>query len=265
MNKLISTVLVLGLAGSPCLAQGDATKARKQDKPAPQPEKQASANPAYLGLAVFPALRSQLPTVLPKDEGVMIREVVPDSPAAKAGLKPDDILLTFGNKKLSSPRQLTELVRGDHPGQQVAIDFVRGGKIDHCKVTLGEHEQPVNLPRWRHIFHHPRPHWFGHHFTTAGKHHDDDILWKSFDALTLTRQDAKHWRAEISYRSKDGNKEHKVFEGTREQIRKDILAAKDLPANERHHLLQALNPHPPIFDFHFPRFGRWGHGFWGHL
>jgi hypothetical protein len=82
--------------------------------------------------------------------------------------------------------------------------------------------------------------------------------WDSFEALKLTRLDAHHWRAEIEYRSREGKKEHRTFEGTREEIRKDIQAEKDLPDNERTHLLRALNLHEPVFEFHFPPFDPMG-------
>ena len=60
--------------------------------------------------------------------------------------------------------------------------------------------------------------------------------WETFDALKLTRLDAHRWRAEIEYRSREGKKEKKTFEGTREELRKDLLAEKDLPENERQSL-----------------------------
>src|SRR5262249_20425959 len=137
MKTLISTVLVLGLACSPSLAQSATGKAQKTEKATSKQENQPDNNQAYLGLAVMPlspAWRSQLPTVLPKGEGVMVLDVTKDSPAAKAGLQQYDILLTFGKEKLSSPREFAELVHRDRAGQQVAIDFVRGGKLDHCQV-----------------------------------------------------------------------------------------------------------------------------------
>ena len=38
-----------------------------------------------------------------------------------------------------------------------------------------------------------------------------------------------------------GKIEHQVFEGTREEIRHDVMAQKDLPGNERDHLLRSLD------------------------
>jgi membrane-associated protease RseP (regulator of RpoE activity) len=216
-------------------------------------EKSASPNHGYLGLAVQsvpPVLHSQLPGILPEGQGVLVGQVVKDSPAGKAGLQANDILLTYGDQKLSSPEQLVKLVRGDKPGHEVAVDFLRAGKKMSCKVTLGEPEArlvPRKAPvfrffpeeRLRKLFEEMEP-------------KTDESAWKSFDALKLSRMDGKGWRAEIDYRSKEGKKESKVFTGTRDEIRKAIQSEKDLPANERAHLLRALNFHNPIFEFHTP-------------
>jgi hypothetical protein len=82
--------------------------------------------------------------------------------------------------------------------------------------------------------------------------------WESFDALKMTRVNDKSWHVEIDYRSKDGKKEHKVFDGTREQLHKDIRAEKDLPAAEQNHLLRALDLREPTLDFPFPSFEHLG-------
>jgi hypothetical protein len=68
----------------------------------------------------------------------------------------------------------------------------------------------------------------------------------------LTRVDGKRWRAEVDYRAKDGKTEHKKFEGTREELRRDIMGDKDLPAAERNQLLHSLNLDRPMFDLGFP-------------
>ncbi len=84
---------------------------------------------------------------------------------------------------------------------------------------------------------------------------NDKGFWESFDAMKLTRLDDKRWKAEIEYRNKDQKKEHKSFEGTLAEIRKKVQAEKDLPQNERMHLLHALNPNGSVFEFHSPPFG----------
>ena len=47
--------------------------------------------------------------VLPKGQGVLVVQVTPDTPAAKAGLRPRDILVNYDDQKLYSPEQLIKL------------------------------------------------------------------------------------------------------------------------------------------------------------
>jgi membrane-associated protease RseP (regulator of RpoE activity) len=224
-----------------------------QDKKEPS---KPSAKETYLGIAiapVSPALRSQLADTLPKGQGILVAQVGKDSPADKAGLHPNDILLSFGDQKLTSPEQLLKLVRGDRPGQEIKVGFLRGGKSSSAMVTLGERPSVTESENSRtfRLVPDERLRKLFEEFESK----DNGTGWESFDAMKLTRMDGKKWHAEIDYRTKDGKKEHKVFEGTREEIRKAIDSEKDLPANERTHLLRALNMHEPGFEFHFPRLG----------
>ena len=50
-------------------------------------------------LPVMPALRAQLN--LPEKQGLLVAAVMPDSPAAKAGIKQHDVLLRVGEKPLA--------------------------------------------------------------------------------------------------------------------------------------------------------------------
>ena len=248
MRKALLAMVFLGLAANLGPAQADEASGPRQP---------------YLGLAVEavpPALSSHLPGILPKGQGILVAQVAKGSPAAKAGLKTQDILLSYGDHKLSSPEQLVKLVRGDKPGQEVALGFVRAGKSRTCKVMLGERESP-NPPEKPRVFRF-RPDEQLREIFEEFESKKGSPGWESLDGLKLTRLDANRWRAEIDYRSKEGKKEHKTFEGTREEIRKDIQAAKDLPANEQSHLLRALNLHEPVFEFHFPPFDKLGLDFW---
>ena len=60
-------------------------------------------------------MQSQLAGLLPKGQGILIDRVAKDSPAAKAGLQPYDVLLSYGNQKLHSPEQLVEMVPRTNP------------------------------------------------------------------------------------------------------------------------------------------------------
>jgi Do/DeqQ family serine protease len=70
-------------------------------------------------------------------QGVVITDVKPDSPAAKAGLKRSDVILALNDKVVESLEDLRLLISETAPGTEVAIKFVRNGKEATVKVTLG--------------------------------------------------------------------------------------------------------------------------------
>jgi hypothetical protein len=96
----------------------------------------------FLGIEavpVDPALSKQLN--LPKDTGLAVRTVIPNSPAAGL-IEAYDILTKFEDQLLIEPRQLAVLVRARKAGDEVTITLVRGGKEQTAKVKLGQHEVP---------------------------------------------------------------------------------------------------------------------------
>lgn len=82
------------------------------------------------------ALSSQLD--LGAGVGLVITYVVPESPAAKAGLRKNDVLTRFDDQTLVHPAQLRKLVRVHHDGSVVKLDLYRAGKPETASVTLGK-------------------------------------------------------------------------------------------------------------------------------
>ncbi len=208
---------------------------------------------AYLGVGVEPlpaALTSQMPSVLSEGCGVLVADIAAGSPAEKAGLKQNDILVSYDDQRLFAPEQFVKLVRYDKPDRQVKLGVVHDGKSEEIKVALGErtatqaeHQRQMEMSRPMSMMRTERP-------LTA---EDENARWESFDSLTLSRTDKDHFKAEIKYRNEQGKLETRDFQGTREQIRKDIEAQKDLPTNERQQLLRATslssNPWEEAFPF----------------
>lgn len=89
-----------------------------------------------------PALAAQLG--LPRDFGLVVTTVVPDSPAAGA-LRDYDILLKFQDQQLVDSHQLAALVRARKPGDTVGLTVVRKGREQTVQVKLGEHAMPRML------------------------------------------------------------------------------------------------------------------------
>jgi membrane-associated protease RseP (regulator of RpoE activity) len=81
---------------------------------------------------VEPALRAHLR--LPADQGLLATEVVADGPAAKAGLKVNDILLTMAGKPLKDQATLIDLVQKNRD-KSVSIETMREGERQNLELT----------------------------------------------------------------------------------------------------------------------------------
>jgi len=68
--------------------------------------------------------------------GVGVTEVVKDSPAEKAGLRKDDVILRFDGESVTSVRKLTRLVNESAPDQAVHLTVSRGGAEQELTATL---------------------------------------------------------------------------------------------------------------------------------
>ena len=76
--------------------------------------------------------------------GVGVTEVVKDSPAEKAGLKKDDVILRFEGDSVTSVRKLNRLVSEVAPDQSVKLGISRGGSEQEVSVTIGKRDQSLN-------------------------------------------------------------------------------------------------------------------------
>ena len=72
------------------------------------------------------------------DKGVLIKSITKGSSAEKAGLKENDIITQFGDKKIASPDALAEIVKTYKPGDEVKINYLRDGKKKNTKAVLGK-------------------------------------------------------------------------------------------------------------------------------
>lgn len=73
--------------------------------------------------------------------GLAVLAVTPDSPAAKAGVMKNDILIRLDDQLLVDPRQLGKLVMAKKPGDKVKLVYLRKGKEGKAEVTLDEHAE----------------------------------------------------------------------------------------------------------------------------
>jgi len=70
--------------------------------------------------------------------GALIAEVAPDSPAARAGLQRDDIVLSFDGHVVKDASAFRSRVATTSPNKELSLEVLRDGKRMEKKVKLGE-------------------------------------------------------------------------------------------------------------------------------
>jgi serine protease Do len=91
---------------------------------------------AWLGIAIQ-ALReySDYRDILTNvSDGVLVKEIHTNTPAAKSELKPSDVITAVDGKMVSTPQQLKNEIRGKKIGDTVVLDVHRSGKNIKVKV-----------------------------------------------------------------------------------------------------------------------------------
>jgi serine protease Do len=93
----------------------------------------------WLGVSIQPLTSDLANSFGAKDtKGVLVSDVVADSPAGKAGLKPGDILLEFEGKRTEVPSDLQRAVGLATPGQDSKVKVWRDGGERTLDVRIGE-------------------------------------------------------------------------------------------------------------------------------
>jgi serine protease Do len=74
---------------------------------------------------------------LPNTNGALVSQVVPDSPAEKAGIKPGDVIVEFAGKSVTDTTQLRNLVAATSPGTKTPLKVFRDGETLTLTVDIG--------------------------------------------------------------------------------------------------------------------------------
>lgn len=105
---------------------------------------EGKVNHAFLGVrmvSLTPEIKQQLKTRRNVDlgdtEGVLIVEVVPNSPAAKAGLRGGDVIKSISDRDINTANEVQEIVSKVKPGDELALDLLRDNRNIQTTVEVG--------------------------------------------------------------------------------------------------------------------------------
>jgi serine protease Do len=93
----------------------------------------------HLGVAV----QEVTPTIarglgIPEARGILVSDVVPAGPAAKAGLQRGDVIMAVDGKQVNDVGHFRNLIAGLPPSTKIKLTILRGGREQAVEVTVGE-------------------------------------------------------------------------------------------------------------------------------
>jgi len=159
MRKFLVPVTLFALSlGAP------AAPVRADEQPPRQPDKKKEARPdkknqagdksakpekvaAYLGVYAVPVddlsgrLKKRLK--IEGNEGLVVVEVVPASPADEAGLHHGDVITRANGKAVTDPDELRQQVNQVGPGHKIKLSVLRDGKPK--EITAQPEEEPLEV------------------------------------------------------------------------------------------------------------------------
>jgi len=94
-----------------------------------------SVERGYLGVSIA-ELQKNMHSMYKSEDGALVADVSPDTPAAKAGLKRGDLIVNVNDAKVASPGELQNIIGRHTPGTKVTITYERDKKLTTVKVTL---------------------------------------------------------------------------------------------------------------------------------
>ncbi|HZH31421.1 MAG TPA: PDZ domain-containing protein [Pyrinomonadaceae bacterium] len=153
----------------------------------------------HLGVSVESVTRENMNSFNLRGEarGVAVRDVAADSPAAKAGLQKNDVILRFDGEQVSSVRKLQRLINESAPEHTARLTISRNGSEQELSVTLDRREGFA-------------PGGFGNFRFPEGQTFN-------FDADELKRR-----AEEMSRNSEEWKKRAKEWQGNSEEMRRGL-------------------------------------------
>lgn len=130
--------LRFGIAAAVLLVVSSRGFAQEQARPTETVTRQTEV---YLGVVTEPvseAVAAQLSRQLPAGKGLLVRRLLPGSPAEQAGVRPLDVIAATADQPVGSPVELKRRVTALQRGDSLRLSLVRAGEVQSLVVQLGE-------------------------------------------------------------------------------------------------------------------------------
>lgn len=102
----------------------------------------------YLGVSLQPLDENIAASLgLPKDQGELVRSVVPGQAAARSGVQQGDVILRVGGQPVNPDQTVSYLIANTTVGSRVPLDIVRDGRRQTIQAIVGQRPSEEELTK----------------------------------------------------------------------------------------------------------------------
>ena len=190
-SRVVFSMLIVGLAMLAVLPVGSIALAQTSSTPA------TTADHAYLGVRLEDT-----------QAGVIVRQIIPQSPAATAGLQVDDIIQKINDHKIANVYNATNLIDGMKVNDQITLVVSRDGQTQNITATLSTRPDtmvrfvPSDMPFDAFAYNSIDQTWRVYSLAENGDLHNNGLRMSDvitlFDGKAYNPADFQTWAAGVS-------------------------------------------------------------------
>ncbi len=101
----------------------------------------ANSGQGWLGVGIGEVTAGKVKELkLPAERGVLLGKIVPESPAARAGLQESDVITELNGQRIEGAEQFRRMIREIPAGRTAQLTVWRDGRAQNISVTIGKSE-----------------------------------------------------------------------------------------------------------------------------